>query len=296
MVIRVNGAELPATLTLPPDGVHAGVVVLHGATGGHRSYFLYEHLAELLGREHVAVLRYDRRPSPDGHDVPLRTQAADALAAVRQLREFVGFAPVGLWGFSQGAWAAPLATVTDPGTVAFLICVSCCGVSPAEQMRVGCSKQLRKHGYTEADVAELTDTRLTVEQFLRRGKDRKSTQAQLDRAARRPWFPHAHLPHTLPEPGTWQDMDFDPGAILARLTCPVLAFYGETDEWMPIAESVAAWLAAEDQGKLADLTVVRLPGADHVPTLGGRPESAAVSALYTETLTRWVSSVADRRS
>jgi hypothetical protein len=35
-------------------------------------------------------------------------------------------------------------------------------------------------------------------------------------------------------------MDFDPGVILARVSCPVLAFYGETDEWMPVDDSVAA--------------------------------------------------------
>ena len=154
LVIRVEGAELPASLTLPSGHVRAGVVVLHGAEAGERSYFLYEHLADVLEPERIAVLRYDRRPSSDGHDVPLRTQAADALAALRQLRELVNQAPVGLWGFSQGAWAAPLAAVTDPDSVAFLICVSCCGVSPAEQMRVGCSKQLRKHGYNEIDVAD----------------------------------------------------------------------------------------------------------------------------------------------
>lgn len=296
LVIRVDGAELPATLTLPPDRVRAGVVALQGAEAGERSYFLYEHLAEVLEREHVAVLRYDRRLSSDGHDVPLRTQAADALSAVRQLREFVDGAPVGLWGFSQGAWAAPLAAVVDPGAVAFLVCVSCCGVSPAEQMRVGCSKQLRKHGYTEVDAAELTATRLTVEQFLRNGEDRTSAQAQLDQVVERPWFPHAYLPNTLPEPGTWQDMDFDPGAILARLTCPVLAFYGETDEWMPIEESVAAWQVAKEHGTLEDLTLVRLPGTDHIPTSGGRPERAGVSALYGETLTHWLASVAAHRT
>jgi len=156
LVIPVDGAELPATLTLPGESVRAAVVVLHGAEAGQRSYFLYEHLAHLLERAGVAVLRYDRRQSTDRHDVPLRTQASDALAALRQLREIVNPAPVGLWGFSQGAWAAPLAAATDPDSVGFLICVSCCGVSPAEQMRAGCAKQLRKHGYNESDIAELT--------------------------------------------------------------------------------------------------------------------------------------------
>ena len=107
-----------------PGRARASVVVLHGANAGDRSYFLYEHLAELLEREHIAVLRYDRRPSSDGHDVPLAIQAADAHAAVRVLSEMVDGLPVGLWGFSQGAWAAALAAVTYPRDVDFLVCVS----------------------------------------------------------------------------------------------------------------------------------------------------------------------------
>lgn len=291
LAIQSDGVELPATLALPAGEVRSGVVVLHGAEAGERSYFLYEHLAQVLPPTGVAVLRYDRRPSLDGHDVPLQRQATDALVALRRLREIVDDAPVGLWGFSQGAWAAPLAAVTDPSIVTFLICVSCCGASPAEQMRDGCAKQLRKSGYDDAAVAHLTSTRLEYERFLRSGEERSAAQAQLDSAAARPWFPLSYLPRTLPSPGSWRDMDFDPRPLLASLTCPVLAFYGETDEWMPIEESEAAWRAARERGALRDLTLVRLHGADHLPTEGGRPEMERISALYTETLTRWLASV-----
>jgi pimeloyl-ACP methyl ester carboxylesterase len=86
-------------------------------------------------------------------------------------------------------------------------------------------------------------------------------------------------------------MDFDPGVILARVSCPVLAFYGETDEWMPVDDSVAAWRSAQARGALIDLRIVRLPGADHLPTRGGEPSLAAISTRYAETLARWVRSV-----
>jgi hypothetical protein len=55
---------------------------------------------------------------------------------------------------------------------------------------------------------------------------------------------------------------------------------------MPIEQSVAAWRTAEDHGRLTDLTLVQLPGADHLPTSGGRHETAAISPLYGATLTR----------
>lgn len=294
LVVPVDGGELPATLTMPSGSLRAGVVVLHGAEAGQRSYFLYEHLADLLEPEGVAVLRYDRRTAVAGQDVPLPIQAADALAGARLLREIAGGAPTGLWGFSQGAWAASLAAVTDADSVAFLICVSYCGVSPAEQMRIGCARELAKHGYDDADIADLTAARLITEQFLRDGRDRRTAQALLDAAATRPWFPLAYLPSTLPEPGSWPDMDFDPRPALAELTCPVLAFYGEHDEWMPIEPSIDAWHTAKEQGTLTDLTVQRLPGTDHLPTEAGRPDTAAISAEYSEALTGWLRSIHTR--
>ena len=266
-------------------------MVLHGAEAGERSYFLYEHLAQLMGEEGVAVLRYDRRPAAAGDDVPLQTQAQDSLASLRMLREVIGPVPAGLWGYSQGAWAAALAATMQPVLVQFLVCVSFSGVSPAVQMRVGCANQLRKHGFDEHAVTELTATRRVCEHYLRTGEDGEQARQLLNIAVGRPWFPHAYLPPSLPEPGSWPDMDFDPGAILARLSCPVLAFYGETDEWMPIDESVSAWRSAQDRGAPIDLSIVRLPGADHLPTRGGQPSPEAISTLYAETLAGWVPSV-----
>jgi pimeloyl-ACP methyl ester carboxylesterase len=293
--LTVDGAVLPATITMPTSSTQAGVVVVHGAEAGERSYFLYEHLADVLTQNNVAVLRYDRRPSLPGDDVPLQAQAADVLVALRRLRECVHLGPVGVWGWSQGAWAAAIAAADAPGLAAFLVCVSFCGVSPAEQMRVGCAQQLRKHGFTEGDVADLTATRLAVEEFLRSGRGKTSAEAQLGRAASRPWFPLAYLPDALPERGTWPDMDFDPQPVLANLTCPVLAFYGETDEWMPIEASIAAWRTAEEHGRLTDLTVARLPGTDHLPTTGALSERGAISDRYTQTMTRWLTTVTSRR-
>lgn len=291
LVLGVPGVELPATVTRPVGGpTRAGVVALHGAEAGERSYFLYRHLAEVLAGVDVAVLRYDRRPAPEGNDVPLDVQARDALAAVDLLGEIVGGTPVGLWGFSQGAWAATLAATTSRDAVSFLVCVSCCGVSPAEQMRYGCARQLRTHGFDDKDVENLLAARLAVEHLLRSGEGGEVAQARLDAAAKQPWFSLAYLPRALPPQGDWPDMDFDPRPVLAALTCPALAFYGETDEWMPIPQSVAAWRAAEEHGSLRDLSVIHLEGADHLPTRGGGEDPTLIVPAYSRTLVDWVDS------
>lgn len=89
---------------------------------------------------------------------------------------------------------------------------------------------------------------------------------------------------------SWHDMDFNPRLVLAAVTCPVLTIYGETDEWMPIEESEAAWLDAKDHGAITDLTLVRIEGADHLPTTYGRPDADDISPLYSERMIHWLAS------
>jgi len=185
-------------LTLPEGAVRGGVVPLHPASDGSRRQFLFEHLAETLVPRGVAVLRFDRRPSPDGQDIPFAVQADDALAALRALRAKIGDAPLGLWAWSQGAWAASLAAASSP-EVAFLVLLAACGVSPAEQMRYGTAEQLRRHGFGVESLKELREVRAALEDAYRDPDRRDEAQAVVDRYADRPWFELAYVPRTLAE-------------------------------------------------------------------------------------------------
>ena len=234
------------------------------------------------------MLRFDRRPAPDD-DVPCAVQAAEPLAALAVLRTQPGLAeaPLGLWGWSQGAWAAPLAAARSP-EVAFLVLVASAGVSPAAQMRYGTEEQLRRAGYGVETLAELAELRDALEDTLRAGGASHRLQSIVDRYADRPWFPLAHVPRTVPLNAEWTDMDFDPEPVFAQVRCPVLLFYGETDEWTPIEPSVAAWRRASAASGNDDVEIVKLAGARHAPTLGGRLERDAISPQYTEALVAWL--------
>ncbi|MGC5033838.1 alpha/beta hydrolase family protein [Micromonospora sp. DT229] len=288
MELSVDAGEvsLPATVDLPTDGpVRGAVVVLHGSAMPRRSYFLYEHLARMFPTVGVAVLRFDRRPRERG-DVPYTIQADDALAAVAEVRRRIGEVPVGLWGWSQGAWPAAAVAARRPELISFLVLVAGSGVSPAAQMRYGTAQQLLLHGYGRAELADLARLREALEQVLRGHLDRRSAQAVIDRYADRPWFPLAYVPRNLDDhPGTWEDMDYDPEPVIARVHCPTLLFYGETDEWTPADDSIAVWRRAAATG---DLTVHRLAGCTHLPTLGGAETLESVSSDYSGTMLAWV--------
>ncbi len=281
-----EGVTLTATLTMPDGPVRSGTIPLHPASEPSRDQFLFRHLGEILPPRGVSVLRYDRRASVDGSDIPLELQAKDALAALQTLHmiQGVGDAPLGLWGFSQGAWAAPLVASMAPDAVAFLALIASTGVSPARQMRYGTAEQVRRAGYGEDALAELAELRAAYEDYLRGQAERAITQALIDRMTGRPWFPLAYVPDELPEQGAWEDMDFDPEPIFAHVTCPTLLFYGEDDEWTPADESIAVWRRAA----AGEVAVVRLPGASHHPTLHGGRDIASISPLYTQTLLDWI--------
>ena len=284
--IDAGDVSLPATLDAPPDGpARGGVVVLHGSGMPKRSYFLYEHLARELPAAGVAVLRFDRRPREQG-DVPFAVQADDALAAVAELRRRIGDVPVGLWGWSQGTWPASAVAARRPGLIAFLVLVATSGVSPAVQMRYGTAQQLLLHGYGDAELAELARLREALEALVRGHIDRETAQAMIDRYADRPWFPFTYVPRDLSGyRGTWDDMDYDPEPVIAQVRCPALLFYGEADEWTPAEDSIAVWRRAAGT---SDLTIHRLAGRTHLPTVGGADTLEAVSSDYSNALLAWL--------
>jgi dipeptidyl aminopeptidase/acylaminoacyl peptidase len=85
------------------------VVALHGAGEGTRDGALYAHLHRVLPPAGIGVVTFDGRGEGESRGDASRgrfdVQAADALAAL----DAVDADRVGLWGYSQGGWVAPLA-------------------------------------------------------------------------------------------------------------------------------------------------------------------------------------------
>lgn len=260
------------------------MLALHGASEGTRDFELYEHLHRRLATIGVGVVTYDRRgegrstgdPSVGRFDV----QADDALAVLRTLE----VAHIALWGFSQGAWIAPVVAVRDP-RVACLVELASAGVTPARQMLYGVAEHLRRAGFGEAAVEEATALRVAFHDAVHgRCTDEPSFEAQLRSASREPWWPLAYLPTRLPGPrerARWiEEMDYDPIPSFLAVEVPVLLFYGESDEWTPVTSSAEAWSAA--QGDNATVTIVSGVGHDL------RGPGGDVASLYDERLLSWL--------
>jgi uncharacterized protein len=234
------------------------------------------------------VARFDRR----GDDVPLDVQVNDAMGVIHELaaRPDISTARIGLWGFSQGAWVAPLAASRST-KVAFLVLVASTGVTPAEQMLYGTAKHVRMAGYGEDAARRVVAARRAVDDYRRGRLAREEAQRAVDGIKREPWFALAYLPADLGELGEWTDMDVDPEAIFANVRVPTLLFYGEDDEWSPIDASIAAWERAAERAGNGDVLAVRLKGTTHFPTVGGVESLDAVAPEYERALVDWLDRV-----
>src|SRR4051794_5012142 len=244
--MRVEEVSIPGIgtgLLRQPDthvSLRAALVALHGASRPQRSQPLFDHLAEVLTPLGCAVLTYDRRASRAGNDVPLTDQSADARTALRMLSGHLRVR-VGLYAFSQGAWAASVAaSLNQDGEqclVSFLALLGCSGVSPAVQMRYFTDENLRRSGYAADVRAKARELRIGLENAFRGRADRRDISAMLAAASQEPWFRLTYLPSEMPPQGvTWDDMDFDPAAVIARVRCPTLLIYGADEECVPAAE------------------------------------------------------------
>ena len=125
-------------------GTIPGAVLVAGAGRTTRDDLAEE--AEALARGGVAVLTYDK--TDEGYGALRRDYAglaADALLALRTLARQPGVDPgrLGLVGWSEGGWVAPLAAAQDPGLVAFTVLVSAPMVSPLEQASWVVDRRLR---------------------------------------------------------------------------------------------------------------------------------------------------------
>ena len=278
--------EFTAKLTLPKGaGPFPAIVCIHPASDGTRDHFLFLHLEGLLPALGVAVARFDRR----GNDVPFLDQARDVEGVLEALaaRPDIDPARLGLWGFSQGAWVAPL-VASRSERVAFLILVAATGVSPVAQMRYGAATQARAAGHSDAEVDALLALRTRFEEFARGTRPRAEVQSLIDAAKGQPWFERAFVRPELPDgPGFWPDMDFDPVPVIAAVHVPTLLFYGEDDEWQPTDASVAAW----ERAGTRDLMIARIPNTGHAPTAPGGTDVASVLPRYTDTLGAWITRV-----
>ena len=286
--LRVEHDGVTLAGSYSPAGETA-LVALHGAGEGTRERAPLRAPAPVLPPAGIGVVTFDRRGEGESTGDASRgrfdVQARDALAVL----DAVGVERVGLWGYSQGGWVAPLAA-TMSERVAFLVLVASTGVTPSEQMRYATAAQLRLAGFGEDDVSRALELRGRFEDHVHGiGREHEDElRADLRSALDEEWFGVLFIPPVpLDEEGCalWvEEMDFDPRPVFAQVRVPVLAFFGAADSWTPVAPSVEAWRSARGD----EVEIVVVPDAEHELTL----PDGTLSPDYERKLVDWLTGLA----
>ncbi|MFI0418248.1 alpha/beta hydrolase family protein [Spongiactinospora sp. 9N601] len=237
------------------------VVMVDGA--GPRSLDDKAGQAAEFARRGVVALVYDKRTkgySQTSRSFPALAQ--DALAGVRLLRRQPGVDPgrVGLWGFSEGGWVAPLAASRSP-EVAFLVTVGAGGHSPERVQVWSNAIHLAHAGVTGARIRPLA----------------------------------VNLTRVMVGAGLFGAAGHEPVPVLARIDRPVLALWGEHERSIPAADSSRIFAATLRAAGNPSHTIKILPGADHglMRSPDGFIEGDGLVPGYLELVTSWIHGLDD---
>jgi uncharacterized protein len=302
---------LAGTLVLPAGSQrHPAVVLFHGSGAQERDLFMARWFAE----QGIAALAYDKRgvgeSTGDFRAVPFMELCDDGLAAIEFLksRKEVDSKRIGVWGLSQGGWLGPLAA-SRSADVAFVIAVSGPGVSPGEQMIVYYANELRAEGVAESDVREASVLRRDIWRYLsgstRSGAEYEKAKAELEQARAKRWFEQVkgqqddlfgplQTPAELSKPDhsgfNWyqHEMNYDPVPTLRAVRVPALFLFGDQDQLIPVAESVAAIQRVLEEDGHHDFTIREFPNDDHGMRLSTGEAHGEIDPEYLKTMREWL--------
>jgi pimeloyl-ACP methyl ester carboxylesterase len=302
VVFDSGDVRLAGTLTLPVDAPRAGVVLLTGSGAQNRDEELFgfrpfKVIADHLARQGVAVLRYDDRGvgGSSGSVVSATTRefARDAMAAHALIKARAGSTtPVGLLGHSEGALAAAIAAA-DSREVAFIVLMAGSAERGDLVLRRQAEDLSRAAGGSDAVVAAILAAHQKVTETIRAGADRATAldavralvRAQLELAppAQRKAMgdnvdalvaktAEANIGPML-SPWFRAFLALDPAEALSRVSCPVLALFGERDLQVPAAANRAPLEAALARANNDRVTVKVYPEANHlfIKSVTGNP-------------------------
>lgn len=278
-----NGpVELFGKLVLPAegDGPFPVVVLVHGS--GNDAATLTYHRQYQFPLEGVATFVYDKRGtgrSSGKFTMLFDVLAGDVLAAVERLRGHPKVDPerIGLAGYSQGGWIAPLAASRDP-RIKFVVVGYGMLESPAREDRLEIHNALRTRGFGDAEIHkadEIVDAaeRLVANDF--RGDGWSTLSALEKKYQKEPWVPvladsltgaFLRFPHWLMSTYGKRRIQqiswfHDSRPILEKLDIPMLWVLGGKDIEAPNEVTIAELGRLRASGKPIDLEIY--PDADH---------------------------------
>jgi pimeloyl-ACP methyl ester carboxylesterase len=298
-------AKLKGTLITPASkGPHPAIILLHGSGPLTRyNYGPYPHFFSSLG---LAVLIYDKRGT--GASTGLRMDAStanvmkpayypddltkDALAALRFLQQRKDIDPqrIGLWGSSEGGMLTSQVAARAQD-IAFAINSSGFMEPLWETLRYQVEPSLRDAGLTNAAIKKQKDFIDLWLNVARTGQGWEEFQKQEEAIIKTEgfWFLQTRGKYTSVEQIRWDwnhVLSFNPLPALEKVTCPVLAVFGELDSATPAERTAENMRRVLTKAGHKDFTIKIFPNAGH--SLSEMPSKNRMAPGVFQTLSDWI--------
>ncbi len=276
-----DGVTLRGQLYIPPgSGPFPAVVLVHGS--GSQSAIQYFYNGDFLAAKEIATLVFDKRGSglsEGDFTFDFNQLARDVVAATDVLadHEAIDADRIGLCGYSQGAWVAPLAASLDP-RIHFVSVSYGMIESPSDEALWETQQLLRSRGVDDAGILEATPLIRSAVDIVASNFSDGWDEFYQEKAATKdaPWrkkldgSPVQQLllypkwlakivgPRLAPDGLDW---GYSSDTVLDSLGIPMTWLLGTADSSAPNGETIKKLRAYREAGKPFEL--ILFEGADH---------------------------------
>lgn len=273
-------ATLFGRLDLPRErGPHPAVVLVHGS--GKDAATDYYSACDFFAANGIASLTYDKRGTGRSGGVygfDFEELAEDVVAAVEYLksRPDIDSTRIGLSGYSQGGWVAPLAA-SKTDAVSYVIVNYGMIESPAEEARMETRNLMRERGVDEGTLDQIDELTLAAVKVVASGfKEWDQFDEVKEKYEDAEWrdqlkgttvgdlmkYPHFLVkligPFKSPKGLDWY---YDSTGVLEELDIPMAWLLGENDSSAPNELTIPRLRELIQTGKPFKLVVFQ--GAEH---------------------------------
>lgn len=305
-LIETANGGLATSLYSIGSNKRATIILLHGNDPETRDMGFIIPYFVLNG---VNVISYDQRGTgqSSGHwqqNGP--TERASDVAAIYDAfatDPHVDKKSLGVWGFSNGGWTAPIVATTRP--VAFMILKSGPAESIESNIYYSVAQHMRQKHYDAAAISSAIDTWRSLIGALAGTGSWDAARTMYTAASAKPWFTDSYIPFFIPPDagvpppapmaeGMRRELLYDPTATLQRVRTPTLALFGALDRNVDVAHSPTLFESAFARAGMQDFTIhifkdaghtlkVSATGFNNDPSLPER-----LTAGYPEIMIQWL--------